>query len=283
MHKPTQCVLWVVAAIWAVGAAASEAPAAPRELIKPPTSSIASPITDRFAIRGVFYMPSVKTDVRDDSSTGVAGTVLSGEGTLLFPNKLKQGSLDMMFRMLQRHRIHAEFYKMTRSGDHVLNQTIRFGDSVYTVNDRLLSSMDLRKLDLVYTYSFFRREKLELSAGLGIHLLQAEGTLEVPARFLREHLDVAGPFATLAADGTWRITKRFSFNARAQYLSGHVSHVDGSYQSYHGDLQFRWRPNLALGLGYSSTAIKVDSAKTGSTGLFHFDYKGPEAFVRVSY
>jgi hypothetical protein len=142
--------------------------------------------------------------------------------------------------------------------------------------------MDLRKLDLAYTYSFLRREKIELSAGLGIHLLQAEGNLNVPARFVSENLDVAGPFATLAFDGTWRFTRRFSLNAQANYLKGHVNDVRGSYRAWNADVQFRARPNFTLGAGYSATRFFLESTDPTDSGLFRFDYKGPQAFIRVS-
>jgi hypothetical protein len=253
-----------------------------RELLQPPKMRIASPITDRLAVNIRFYMPGIAMDVRDDATNGTPGTLLTGEDTLGLQDKLKQASIDLQFRMLERHRIRAQFYKQTRSGDVVLNQQIRFGDNVYLVNDRVVSKMDLRKLDLTYTYSFLRREKIELSAGLGIHLLQAQGSLDAPARFVSEDLDVAGPFATLAFDGTWRFTKRFSLNAQANYLKGHVDNVRGSYRAWNADVQFRLRPNFTLGAGYSATRFYLESTDPNDSGLFRFDYKGPQAFIRVS-
>lgn len=259
-----------------------DAPATQRELLQPPKMRVASPITDRLAVNLRFFMPSIATDVRYDASNGTAGTPLTGEDTLGLQDQLKQAAIDLQFRMVERHRIRAQFYKQTRSGDVVLNQQIRFGDDVYLVNDRVASSMDLRKLDLAYTYSFLRREKIELSLGLAIHLLQAEGNLDAPARFVSERLDVAGPFATLAFDGTWRFTKRFSLNAQANYLKGHVDEVRGSYRAWNADVQFRLRPNFTLGAGYSATRFFLESTDPTDSGLFRFDYKGPQAFIRVS-
>jgi len=256
---------------------------AQRQLLQPPKMSIASPITDRLAVRGLFYMPDVVTQVRNDASAGTPGTLLSAEDTLGMPDQMKQGGVDLQFRLLDRHRIRAQFYQMARKGDEVISQQIRFGDDLFLVNDRVLSKMDLRKLDLTYTYSFLRREKIELAAGLGLHLLQAEGVLEAPTRFVRENLDVAGPFATLAFDGTWRFTRRFSLNAQGNYLKGHVGDVRGSYKSWNADLQFRWRPNFALGAGYATTKFFLDSSDPDESGLFRFNFKGPMAFVRVSY
>ncbi len=279
--KTFTLVLLAVSAT-AVAGESADAPGAQRELLQPPKMRIASPITDRLAVNIRFYMPSIATDVRYDASTGTLGTPLTGEGTLGLEDQMKQAAIDLQFRMLERHRIRAQFYKQTRTGDVMLNQQIRFGDDVYLVNDRVVSKMDLRKLDLHYTYSFLRREKIELSAGLAIHLLQAEGNLDAPARFVSEQLDVAGPFATLAFDGTWRFTKRFSLNAQANYLKGHVDDVRGSYKAWNADVQFRVRPNFTLGAGYSATRFYLESTDPTDSGLFRFDYKGPQAFIRVS-
>jgi hypothetical protein len=147
----------------------------------------------------------------------------------------------------------------------------------------VLTVMDLRKFALTYTYSFLRREKWEVGLGLGLHLLQLEGTLDAPARFVNERLDTAGPFATLVGEVTWRATRRFSANVAVNYLDGHIDDVQGGYQSYRGDVQFRARPNLAFGLGYSQTRFKIDSTNEDFAGYFNLKYKGPEAFVRISY
>src|SRR4051812_40299320 len=97
--------------------AAESAPAAgkPRELLQPPKTTIASPITDRLAIRGIFYSPQISTDLRNDASTGAAGTPISAEDTLAMQDRMQQGGIDLMFRMLDRHRIRVAFYKQTRS------------------------------------------------------------------------------------------------------------------------------------------------------------------------
>jgi hypothetical protein len=256
---------------------------APRQLLQPPQLVIASPITDRFAVRGLFYMPGITTAVRHDNSAGTPGTLVSGEDTLGLQDKLRQFSVDMMFRIRSRHRVRADFFKMTRAGDRVIDQQIRFGDNLYQVNDRVITSLDLRKLGLSYSYSLLRNEQWELGLGLAVHLLQMDGALEVPATLQRERLDGAGPFPTLTTDVTWRATRRFSLNLAGSFLGGSVQGVKGGYQSWHGDLQFRARPDFAMGLGYTQTRFRVDSRTTDFLGYFNLKYQGPEAFLRVSF
>lgn len=258
-----------------------------RELLQPPKAVIASPITDRFALRGIYFMPSVDMPMRYDAASGVPGTPLTGEGTLGFDDQLNQGSLELMFRMAERHRIRADFYQQKRGGDVVLGSDVQFGENLYLAADRVQSSVDSRLLGVSYTYSVLRRERIELGLGFGLNLLQAEGEARVAQRMMRDEFSVAGPFGTLVFDGTWRFTNRFSANLRAQYLSGDIAQVDedveGSFSSYHADVQFRWRPNVAFGLGYTQQTVKVASVDSDFSGRIVLKTRGPEAFVRVSF
>lgn len=261
---------------------AGEAPAG-RELLQPPRDTIASPINDRFAVRTLFYRPDIQNTLRYDSSTGVTGTPISVEDTLGHKATANQGTIDMMFRIGERHRIHADFYQLRRTGDEVISGEIRFGDDVYNANDRLISETELRKLGLAYTYSVFRRERLELGMGLALHLLQLDGRTSVPARFIEEQLDTAGPFAALVGQVSWRVTRRFSLNVSGQYFDLSPDDVRGAYRGFHGDVQYRGWRNLSIGLGYTYSGYLVDSTDPDFSGFYRLEYKGPEAFLRVAF
>ena len=205
----------------------------PRELLQPPRASVASPITDRFSMRAGYYQPRVDLPLRYDASPASPGTLISGEDTLGFDDELNQGTVEVTVRMAERHRVRTDFFRVARSAYVFIDQDVQFGENTYFTNDAVLSKMDLWMLGMTYTYSMLRRETVEVGLGLGVHLMQMQGESGVPARLINEEFDVAGPMASLAADGTWRFTKRFSANARVQYLGGNVDDVDGSFMNYH--------------------------------------------------
>jgi hypothetical protein len=293
MNRPAVVGAFPVLALLAVTSAraAERAPSAGsadsqdgvRVLLQPPPQVQYSPITDRFAMRGSYFQPALDTALRYDPSPLVQGTPISAEDTLGMDDSMNLATLELMFRLTPRQRLRADYLKISRKGDAVLDELVVFGEDTFLPGDRVESSLDLRLLGLTYTYSIFRRERWELALGMGLHLLEAQGEAEVPARFLGEEFSVAGPFPSLALEGTVLITKRFSLNARAQYLTGNSSTVDGSYANYHADVQFRAWPNVAFGLGYASYSIRVDSTDTDFSGRFVLKAKGPEAFVRVSF
>jgi hypothetical protein len=254
-----------------------------RELLQPPVAQIASPITDRFALTGIFQSGSVSTIARYDQAPLVAGTTIDGEKLLGLDDRVNNGTIGLMFRLTERNRFTFDYFKLTRHGDTVLNQPVIVGSNSYRINDRLLTDLDLRILGFTYTYSFLKTERFELGGGLGIRVGQADGAGEVPARRLRDTFDGVAPLPTLTLDGTWRFAKRFSFNGRVQYFAVHTGGVDGSLANYHGDVQYRAWKNLAVGVGYSSLKVLVNSADPGNTGRLDFQVKGPEFFLRASF
>jgi hypothetical protein len=270
-----------------LAAAAEEPPPKPSDVLKAAAARpFATPINDRFAVRGSFFPASIGTDVRLDDAAGNPGTPLSAEDDLGLKDQSNQIRVEALLRILERHRLRIDYFNLRRRGDEVLSRGIDFGDETFVLNDRVLSTLDWKMLNFTYLYSIVHRQRFELGAGLGIHLFQGEARARVPARLLREEQSGAVAFPTVALDATLRIARRFSVNARANYLSGHIDDSSGKVSDYHADVQYRWRRNLAVGLGYAKMRTNLDIVDNGGdelSGKFVLDVDGPELFFRASF
>jgi len=280
-------ILLAVAATLFVNAAFAQEQVSPpaRELLRPPKKhQVSSPITDRFALRVTYFTPTVDTFLRLDRQTGQPGTELIVEDDLGLEAKPTQVRAEMTFRLRERNRLRVDYFKLTRYGDKVLDRTIAFGDQTFLVTERAQTMIDWRQLTLTYTRSLMRFERFELGAGLGISLLETRARGEVTARNVRESEDAVAPFPTFALDATWRISTRWSLSARGQTFTANMDDFDGSLSDYHGDIQYRWRKNFTVGLGYTSLRIDASSTSTDDfPGRFEQDISGPEFFVRASF
>jgi hypothetical protein len=246
-------------------------------------ASPASPITDRFHLRGSYFSATATTGVRLDATAAVPGTELNAEEDLGLDARIDQGRIELMFRLRQRNRIRMDFFKLDRYGEADLERDIVFGDEVFNVDDRVVSTLDVRMLTFTYVYSFLRREQVELAGGVGVSLMETEARGEVPAEFQREEEAQSGALPSLALDFAWRISPRVAFTARGQYFTADVDDFEGSFGDYHADLQWRLRPNLALGIGFTSIGLDLDSRDADDSGRFDMTTRGPELFFRVSY
>ena len=255
----------------------------PESYLPPPPPPLASPISDHFALTGGFFWGSVRTFGRFDSSTGVEGTPFTAEHDLGLTGQARQPFMEIMFRFVNRNRLRVDFIDLRRAADKVINRTVQYGDVTFPVDNPVHSQFDWRQMDLTYTYSFLRNDRFELGAGLGIHLLQAEASAEIPNTAQYADFNGAGPYATLALDGTWRISRHWALNARGNYLKVTIGSVGGMMGQLHADLQYRWRRNLAFGVGYRRQQVELDLHGTDPSGVLKFTISGPEAFARVSF
>jgi hypothetical protein len=243
-----------------------------------------SPILDHFAIRGAVIVAKIKTNAQiDDSSAGVAGNSFSAESDFGLADSRSQGRVEFVIRLKNRGRLRVSALDSSRKATVRLNRNIRYGTQSLLVTDLVTSQMDWRAYDFTWTYSFLRSDRFELGAGLGVHLLQSSLSATVPARAVHEQFDGAGPYLTMALDSTWRITRRFSVSARAQTFELKVNSSSAKLTDYHADVQFRWRKNLAFGLGYQRNNVNLNVTNEDPSGTLDFDIAGPEVFLRASF
>jgi hypothetical protein len=248
----------------------------------PPPLPLASPISDHFALDAGFFWGNVGTIGQFNSGT-IIGTPLSAEKDLGLTNQAYQPRFQIYFRLRPRHRLRVNFFDLRRNGEQQTVTPIQFGNQTFQANEPLQSSVSWRQMDLTYTYSFLRGERYELGAGLGVHLIEAEAIGQVPGTPQRADYSEAGPFATLALDGTFLIDRHWSLNARGQYFRITVNSFTGMMQDYRADLQYRWRRNLAFGAGYEYYKAEVDARNSNPSGVIDLWIRGPQLFVRASF
>jgi hypothetical protein len=285
-------VLMLIAALFAGAAcfaaepnsAGPASPASPRRLATSERElPRTSPIADRFALRGTFFAASLNTDLHLDTSAGVAGTLVNAERDLGLKNRLNQGRMELIFRVRERHRLRVDYFGSERDGDRSLDREILFAGHTFMTGDLVQSALQYSMLGFTYTYSVLRTERFELGAGFGVHLLQADARGTDVTRAQHAESSGVGAAPTPALDATWAISQRFAWTVRAQFLRASVNGITGSLGDYHTDLQYRWRPNFELGVGYEEIRAKLSVDRRAGPSGFDLSVKGPEAFLRVSF
>ena len=243
-----------------------------------------SPITDHFYIRGALYDPQLKTNFRVDRSfQGMTGTPVNGESDLGLPDRLRQGRVEFMFRLRERSKVRVEYFEADRSGSRALANDVVFGNQTFDAGQLMQTSLDWRQFDITYSYSLLRNDRFEVATGLGIYFLQVDAIGQVPAQNQRQEVTAATPFPALPLDLTWVISQRWAAIVRSAYLKATLGGFRGWYADSHEDLQYRWNPNFAIGLGYASIRTSLNRRSGTFPGAFALSISGPEAFVRFSF
>lgn len=255
----------------------------PSEVMQPKSLEIASPVSDHFYIRGTYFPASVTTILQLDPTANTPGTTLSGEDDLGLDDKVDQGRMEFDIRMRENNHVRIDYFKLNRFAQQPLPRDIVFGDFTFAEGTNFRSKLDWRVLTLTYSYSFVHTSRFEGGLGLGIHLIEAHAEGGEPGTLDREKADEVGIFPTIAANIAWRISKRWSVTARGQQFSANPEDFDGKMADYHADIQYRWRKNFAIGLGYSKIETNLQVFDEDQPLLFDLDTSGPEIFFRASF
>ena len=229
----------------------------PSEVLKPKSHEIASPINDHFWVRGTYFQGDVTTVMRIDSTGAITpdGTVLSGEDDLGLDDVVNQGRMEFNLRMGERNNVRIDYFKLDRFSEVILTDPISFSDFDFDAGDRFRTELDWSTLSFTYTYSAIKNDRIEWGLGLGAYIFDFRAEGGEPGTLNNKEDTEAGIFPASSTFLTWRISRRWSFYARHSQLKliGDET-ADGKFQDSHADIQFRWRPNLAFGLGYSRLA-----------------------------
>jgi hypothetical protein len=248
-------------------------------------SDYISPSDDRVRVSLGVMKISSSTTIRADSTTGVVGTVIDGESQFGLDKSDYEPAFEVMMRAGTRNRLWLNYFTLDRDGGSTVQEPISFRDVVLQPGEPLQSELDLRVLTITYGYSFWRSEKLELAATLGVSSVQLNAQAKVATELVHvnETETAAGPYPTPGFAATWSVSKHFYLDGRFQYLNLHVDNLDGSLLLSEIDAVYRIRPNFAVALGYTEVKTHIDSTKDSDSGLFDVTSKGPLLFVRVSF
>jgi hypothetical protein len=253
--------------------------------LPPRRHEAASPITDHFYARVSYYVPQVRTELRVDPSgpPGTLGTPVNAENVLGLARRLHRGTAEFMFRLRERSKVRLHYFETDRENTQLLASDIVFGNQTFLAGQQVQSLLQWRQFDLTYTYSLLRTRHFELGTGVGLYFLQVDASGEVPSTNQRQEVSAATPFPALPLDLSWAISSRWAVTARGAYLKATLSGFRGWYADLHEDLQYRWGPNFALGLGYSSIRTSLTRRGGSFPGAFAMSVSGPEAFARFSF
>jgi hypothetical protein len=242
-----------------------------------------SPITDRFELSAIYSNGRISTSGHLDPSPTLAGTEVSMEHDFGLTPNVHQGRVEMMIHFANRWRVRVDFLDLTRQATVSLARPVTFGDDQFNVGDMVSTKFDWQQMNITPTYALIQNQRFEFGLGLGVHLFEMEMQGQVPSRGLSQELSGAGPYPSAAADGVWRISRRWAVTGRANYLKLNVNGYSGDYEDWHGDVQFRPQANFSIGAGYESTTIDFADAKSTPTGAAQMRVTGPELRLRASF
>jgi hypothetical protein len=260
-------------------AAATNAPAKLPDWAPKPRPNV---VEDRLRVEVNLLGASPQTKLRVDESPTLRGTEIDAEKDLGLADFRLLPQVELSLLPGERHLVRLSAFAIHRSAAKRIEKDISFDNEDYFVDERVDSLLNITMFGLTYGYRVLVRPRGELTGTIGIQIADVEANAVVRSRVVRESESGVAPLPLVGLEGRFDFTPRWSVEARAQYLTVDVSQVNGSILDARLALTWRVNPYLAMGLGYRSFQIDVDSRDEDTPGFVDLSVDGPLLFVRAS-
>jgi len=204
-----------------------------------------------------------------------AGISISPEDTLGLSSEQVVLRLEGYYRFTKKHAMTYSWYSISSDGSKRLEEEFDWvddnGDTItIPVGAKVDSALSYDIFKLGYLWSFHHSDKVEMSAGVGLHMTRVEidlrtnTTLSADAR----DVDTTLPLPVFSFAVVYHVTPKFVWHLKQEFFALQFDKWDGNYTDTTLGVEYRLLENVGLGIALSSNSLKV----TESENDYKFNY-----------
>jgi len=243
-------------------------------------------LRDRFWVGAGAFFPQTTTSAQLSSTRSGAGANIDFEDALGMQRAKTVPTFFGRWRIGERWRVEAEYFRLDRSGDKQVDRTIQWGDNTFPVNSRIQSTFNFSDLRVSGGYSIFKTHDKEIGVGLGLHAASYKASLSGTfngAPIGSESESMTAPLPVVSAYGAFALTDRWAVTARLDRFALKYDKYDGSLTGLGLDLLYQPFRYVGFGLGMRSLFISLSATDDQKTVKFRQAFQGPVLFMNVSF
>lgn len=237
---------------------------------------------DRFSVSLGAFITDRDTDTRLDSETLGAGTDIDFEEDLGLDSSGTVARLDGYYRFNRRHRFDFSVFDLSRDASVTIDEQIQFGDETFDINTVVAAEFDLLIVKAAYTWSFLVADSGYLGLTAGLYTATTEASLSGPATGV-ESRDVTAPLPVLGLRGEYALSSKWTLRGSGEIFKIEIDDIDGSLTDFYAGIDYQVLDAMAIGLGYNSVTIEVDSMNSDFTGALDWSYNGALLYFKFGF
>ena len=245
---------------------------------------------DRFHFRAGAYILDSSTRAQVNGRGGNFGSILDFEDNLNLDRQKDTLLLAGRWRFHDRHFLEFEYFDLKRFGNKVIEEEIRFGDSVFPVRAELDTSFSTEVTRISYAYRVVKRPDWGIALNGGLHLTRLRAILSTSLSStgdstgaIREIASVSAPLPVVGLSAAKRLGEKWTLLARGQWFFLEIDDVAGALTHAAVHIEHDTFKNFGFGLGYDWFDIDVDTSEDHWNGSADVQFKGPMIFIKASF
>ena len=237
-----------------------------------------APFHDKLMIRGGWaYVFGATANVAVGGPILGVGTNVDFTQTLGGDTSTDAFRIDTLYRFNERHALGFSWYRVGLSGDKLLTQQIQIRDQIIQAGASTQTSLSFNTYRLIYNYSFYRNDKVELAVSPGLYMMKTnfnfagQGTVQLPGGsptpgsviLVNEQLTLPLPSIGLVAN--YNITPKLQFQSRYDVFYLSIGNYAGSMFEFYAGLEYRLVNHFAMGAAFDR--LQADLRGNGHNGF----------------
>jgi len=193
-------------------------------------------------------------------------------------------------RLGERWQINMDYFSIDVAGGRQVNFDFEFGDLVVPIGASVDASLDVDFYILSMSYAFYRSDRLELGAGVGVHGVDLKYRMFAEARIGslvnsvgEEEDEFLAPLPNAALYATYAFSPKLLGQVKADWISLSYDEYDGELLALHAQLAYLLTGRTSLGLGYSFFGFEVARDRGTRREYYDLDVHGPRVFFGVAF
>jgi hypothetical protein len=247
-----------------------------------------APFKDKLMIRGGWaYVFGATANVAVGGPVLGVGTNIDFTQTLGGDSSTDAFRIDTLYRFNERHAIGFSWYRVGLSGEKNLNQEIQIRDQRIDAGASTQTSLSFNTYRLIYNYSFYRNDKVELGVSPGLYMMKTnfrftgQGTVNgTPGSVALVDQQLTLPLPSIGLIANYNITPKLQLQTRYDFFYLSIGSYQGAMFEFYGGLEYRIVQHLAMGAAYDR--LQADLRGSGHNGFTaNFSYNLAYVYATV--
>ena len=194
-----------------------------------------------------------------------AGISISPEDTLGLSSEQSVLRLEGYYRFTKKHAMTYSWYKISSDGSKSIEEEIKWidenGDTItIPIGAKADTTLSYDIFKLGYLWSFHHTDKVEMSAGVGLHMTRIEIGLHTDTTssgIEARDVDTTLPLPVVSFSIVYHVTPKFAWHFKQEFFALQYDKWDGNYTDSTLGIEYRVFENVGLGIALSSNSLKV--------------------------
>ncbi len=236
---------------------------------------------------GVFY-PDKERVFRVSGGVGIENFDTDVEEELKLNKSEEVFSTEIGWRFSERWRLAGQYFSVKDGNTLTLTQDVEWEDIVYQAGSSVGAATSFSVIRLFFSRDFLSAPHHTLGIGVGLHQMEIKFSMEgqaiVPGggtEFRSESVRTQAPMPNIRAWDNRRLSPRWVFATRLDWLEASVSPYDGSIVNAAAGFHYTISEHLAVGLNYNYFHLNVGIQDTDWRGDAEIRFHGPYVAIKA--